>query len=123
MGLHKVAWGQVLLRYICILVCCYKQFDVCMYTACQGICTNIETSLGSLLSFYFMNFFLYFFCHLAHIVDNFPLTVRTFQKGSVGPLLCVWFACTSLTHTGVGDCKSVYLIGLALTQYTAEPLF
>ena len=34
MVLYKAAWGQVVLRYICILVCCCKQLDTYIYTAC-----------------------------------------------------------------------------------------
>ena len=54
MGLHKAAWGQVVLRYICVLVCCCKRLDACTNTACQGICINIETLLRSFLSIYFI---------------------------------------------------------------------
>ena len=54
MGLYKAAWGQVVLRYICVLVCCCKQLDACMNTACQGICININTLLKSFLIIYFI---------------------------------------------------------------------
>ena len=54
MGLHKAAWGQVVLRYICVLVCCCKGLDACVNTACQGVCINIETLLRSFLSIYFI---------------------------------------------------------------------
>ena len=37
MGLHKAAWGQVVLRYICVLVCCCKRLDAFTNTAYQGI--------------------------------------------------------------------------------------
>ena len=53
-GLHKEAWVQVVLRYICVLVCCCKRLDACVNTACQGICINIETLLKSILSFFFI---------------------------------------------------------------------
>ena len=52
MGLHKAAWGQVVLRYICVLVCCCKRLDACANTACQGVCINVETLLKSFLSIY-----------------------------------------------------------------------
>ena len=52
MGLHKAAWGQVVLRYIYVLVCCCKQLDAYTYTACQGICINIKTLLKSFLTIY-----------------------------------------------------------------------
>ena len=55
MGLHKAAWGQVVLRYICVLVCCCKRLDACANTACQGVCINVETLLKSFLSIYFIN--------------------------------------------------------------------
>ena len=58
--LHRVAWGQVVLRYTCVLVCCYKQLDSCIYTAFYGICINIETLLESFFDFFF-NFFLFKF--------------------------------------------------------------
>ena len=32
-------------------------------------------------------------------------------RGSVGPLLCVWLGCTSLTHASTGDCKLHVLLG------------
>ena len=54
MGLHKAAWGQVVLRYICVLVCCCKRLDACANTACQGVCINVETLLRSFLSIYFI---------------------------------------------------------------------
>ena len=53
MVLYKVAWGQVVLSYICDLVCCYKRLDVYTYTACQGVYINVETFLESFLSIYF----------------------------------------------------------------------
>ena len=56
MGLHKAAWGQVVLRYICVLVCCCKRLDACTNTACQGVCINVETLLKSFLSIYFIIF-------------------------------------------------------------------
>ena len=54
MGLHKAAWGQVVLRYICVLVCCCKRFDACGNTAFQGVCISVETLLKSFLSIYFI---------------------------------------------------------------------
>ena len=54
MGLHKAAWGQVVLRYICVLVCCCKPLDACANTACQGFCINVETIFKSFLSIYFI---------------------------------------------------------------------
>ena len=48
--------------------------------------------------------------------------VKLTARGSLGPLLCVWLGCTSLTHTGVGECNAVFLSGLALAWYSAEPL-
>ena len=54
MGLHKAAWGQVVLRYICVLICCCKRLDTYANTACQGICINVETILKSFLSIYFI---------------------------------------------------------------------
>ena len=54
MGLYKAAWGQVVLRYICVLVCCCKRLDAYANTACQGVCINIETLLRSFLSIYFI---------------------------------------------------------------------
>ena len=54
MGLHKAAWGQMVLRYIFVLVCCCKQLDACANTAWQGICINVETLLKSFLSIYFI---------------------------------------------------------------------
>ena len=54
MGLHKAAWGQVVLRYICVLVFYCKRLDVCANTAFQGVCINIETLLKSFLSIYFI---------------------------------------------------------------------
>ena len=66
MGLHKAAWGQVVLRYICVLVCCCKRLDACMNTACQGICINVETLLESFSSIYFIIYLsLYFSSHSA----------------------------------------------------------
>ena len=59
MGLHKASWGQVVLRYIFVLVCCCKQLDACMNTACQGVCINIETLLESFLSIYFIIYLIY----------------------------------------------------------------
>ena len=53
MGLHKAAWGQVVLRYICVLVCCCKLLDACANTACQGVCINVETLFKSFLIIYF----------------------------------------------------------------------
>ena len=43
-----------MLRYICVLAFSYKQLDLCIYTACQGICINVETLLESFLSIYFI---------------------------------------------------------------------
>ena len=64
MGLYKAAWGQVVLRYICVPVCCCKQLDAYTYTACQGVCINIETLLESFLSIYFVIYLsLYFSSH------------------------------------------------------------
>ena len=64
MSLYKAAWGQVVLRYICVLVCYCKTLDACTYTACQGICINIETLLESFLSICFMNYLsIYFSSH------------------------------------------------------------
>ena len=54
MGLHKAAWGQVVLRYICVLVFGCKRLDACANTACQGVCINVETLLRSFLSIYFI---------------------------------------------------------------------
>ena len=54
MGLHKAAWGQVVLRYICVLVFCCKRLDACSYTAYQGICLNVETLLESFFSIRFV---------------------------------------------------------------------
>ena len=54
MGLYKAAWGRVVLRYICVLVCCCKRLDACANTACQGICINVETLLKSFLNIYFI---------------------------------------------------------------------
>ena len=45
MGLYKAAWGLVVLRYICVLVCYCKRLDAYINTACQGIYINIETLL------------------------------------------------------------------------------
>ena len=45
MVLHKVAWGQMVLWLICVLVYCCKRLNACMHTACQGICINVESSL------------------------------------------------------------------------------
>ena len=65
-GLHKAAWGQVVLKYICILVCCYKQLNAYINTAFQGICINVDTLLETFLSIYFIIFLsLYFSIHLA----------------------------------------------------------
>ena len=55
MGLYKADWGLVLLRYIYILVFYCKQFDACMYTACQGICINVENFLKTFLDHSFYN--------------------------------------------------------------------
>ena len=54
MGLHKAAWGQFFLRYICVLVCCCKRLDACANTASQGVCINVETLLKSFLSIFFI---------------------------------------------------------------------
>ena len=53
-GLHKAAWHQVVLRYICVLTCYCKQLDTCTNTACQGVCINIKTILKSFLNIYFI---------------------------------------------------------------------
>ena len=53
MGLHKAAWGQVVLKSNCVLVCCYKQLDAYMYTAFQGIYMKAETLLEILFTYYF----------------------------------------------------------------------
>ena len=61
-GLHKATWGQVVLRYICVLVYCCKRLDAYTNTACEGICINIKTLLKSFLSIYFIiSLSLYFF--------------------------------------------------------------
>ena len=65
-GLHKAAWGQVVLRYICALVRCCKQLDACTYTACQGVYINAQTLLESFLIIYFIIYLsLYFSSRLA----------------------------------------------------------
>ena len=51
MGLYKAAWGQMMLRYICVLICYCKQLDICFYTACQGIYINIQTLFKSILEY------------------------------------------------------------------------
>ena len=56
MGLHKAAWDQLVLSYICVLVFCCKQLDACMCTTCQGISIKFETLLESFLSIYFIVF-------------------------------------------------------------------
>ena len=53
MGLYKAAWGQVVLRYICVLVCYCIRLDACTNTAFQGVCINFETLLKSFLIIYF----------------------------------------------------------------------
>ena len=66
MGLHKAAWGQVVLRYICVLVCCCKRLDACANAACQGVCINVKTLLKSFLNIYFIiSLSLYFSSHSA----------------------------------------------------------
>ena len=66
MGLYKAAWGQVVLRYICVLVCCCKRLDACTNTACQGVRINVETLLKSFLDIYFIiSLNLYFSSHSA----------------------------------------------------------
>ena len=57
MGLHKAAWGQVVLRYICVLVCYCKRLDVYIYTAYQDVCINIETFLEPFLTIYLIIYF------------------------------------------------------------------
>ena len=66
MGLYKAAWDQVVLRYICVLVCCCKRLDACTNTACQGLCINVETLLEFFLSICFIIYLsLYFSNHSA----------------------------------------------------------
>ena len=66
MGLYKAVWGQVVLRYICVLVCYCKQLDACRNIACQGVCINVETLLESFFSIYFIIYLsLYFSSHSA----------------------------------------------------------
>ena len=65
-SLNKAAWGQVVLKYICVLVCCYKRLDAYANAACQGVCINVETLLKSFLSIYFIIYLsLYFSYHSA----------------------------------------------------------
>ena len=56
-GLHKAAWGQLVLSSICVLGCCCKWLDAYINTACQGVCINIKTILKSFLNIYFNFFF------------------------------------------------------------------
>ena len=55
MGLHKAAWGQVVLRYICVLVCCCKQLDACANTACQGVCVRIFSKPSIRIDYHHVN--------------------------------------------------------------------
>ena len=57
MGLHKAPWGQVVLRYICVLVCCHKLLDACMYTACKGVYIKVESALEPFLTIYLIIYF------------------------------------------------------------------
>ena len=76
-GLHKAAWGQVVLRYICVLVCCCKLLDSCINTACQGICINIESFFKSFASIYFVIYLiLYFSSHTSVRILKEHLSVR-----------------------------------------------
>ena len=54
MDLHKAAWGQEVLSYISVLVCCCKRLDAYANTACQGICINVDTLLKYFSSIYFI---------------------------------------------------------------------
>ena len=60
-GLHKAAWVHVVLRKICVLVCCWKQLDACMYTACQGVSINVEILLETLFDHSFYSLFKFIF--------------------------------------------------------------
>ena len=80
-GLHKAAWGQVVLRYICILFCCSKQPDACTNTACQGVCINVEALLESLSSIYFIIYLsLYSFSHSAVGIQKGNLSFNIFKS-------------------------------------------
>ena len=58
----------MVLRYVCILVFYCKRLDACIYTACQGVCINVETSLESFLTIYLIIYLnLNLFSHSAHI--------------------------------------------------------
>ena len=62
----------MVLRYICILVCCYKKLDAYTYTACRGIFINIETLLKYFFEYFFIIYFsLNLFSHSVHIVAYF----------------------------------------------------
>ena len=66
MGLYKAARGQVVLRYICVLVCCCKRLDAYTSIICQDICINGETLLEFFLSICFIIYLnLYFSSHSA----------------------------------------------------------
>ena len=76
MGLHKAAWGQVVLRYICVLVCYCKRLDASANTACQGVCINVETLLESFLNIYYIiSLSLYFSSRLALRVQQGNLSI------------------------------------------------
>ena len=68
----------MVLRYICVLVCCCKRLDACMYTACQGIYIKINTLLETFFDHLFYNLFsLYFLSRSAYIMADFSVAVKS----------------------------------------------
>ena len=66
-----------MLKYICGLVCCYKQLNGYMYIACQGVCINAETLLESFKYLLKIYLSLNILSCTVHIAAEFSLEFRT----------------------------------------------